>query len=288
MLAEWVESIAHRPANARIIVSSSSWDLFAPSGSGQAVKLKSIVRDALFPGHLRSPDPSAARGIIGLERWTRDIGDETVEAWWLPSRVPGRRPAVIFAHGNAELVDDWPDALDPLRTMGLHVLLPEFRGYGRSGGVPSQAAVVDDFAHFRSRLLARDDVDPERLVYIGRSLGGGVACALALRSPPRALVLLSAFSSARAMLRRYLVPGFLVDDAFDNLGAVSALRAPVWVVHGTRDDLVPPSHARALAHAAPRGRLTLYDAGHNDCPPDFGVFYQALRPFLAEAGVLTE
>jgi pimeloyl-ACP methyl ester carboxylesterase len=250
------------------------------------VKLKSIVRDALFPGHLRSPDPYALRGIIGLERWTRAIGDETVEALWLPARAPGRRPAVLFAHGNAELVEDWPDALDPLRTMGLHVLLPELRGYGRSGGEPSQDAVVDDFAYFRSRLVARDDVDPDRLVYIGRSLGGGVACALALRAPPRALVLLSTFSSARAMLRRYLVPGFLVDDPFDNLSAVAAMKSPVWVVHGTRDDLVPPSHARALVRAAPDGRLTLYDAGHNDCPPDFGAFFDELRAFLVTAGVL--
>jgi pimeloyl-ACP methyl ester carboxylesterase len=259
------------------------------------VRVKSIVRDALFPGHLRRPDPSAAAGIIGLERWKRDIGGETVEAWWLPaqpregarSRGPdGRRPVVLFAHGNAELVEDWPDALAPLRAMGVHVLLPELRGYGDSGGAPSQAAVVEDFACFRARLLEREDVDPDRLVYIGRSLGGGVACALSTLAPPRALVLLSTFTSARAMMRRYLVPGFLVEDPFDNLSAVASLECPVWVVHGTRDDLVPTSHGRALAEAAKRGRLTLYDAGHNDCPPDFGEFFRELRTFFVSAGVL--
>ncbi len=249
--------------------------------------LRRIVHDAFFPGHGRVPDPRAGEGVEGLERWERDIGGAVVEAWFVPSRAAGgRRPSVVFAHGNAELVDDWPDALAPLRANGVHVLLPEYRGYGRSGGTAGEAAIAEDFLDFVRRLEARPDVDPERIVYIGRSLGGGVACSLAVRRPPRALVLMSTFESARAMARRYLVPGFLVEDRFDNLDAVARLRVPLWIVHGTRDDLIPPSHARALARASSSAKLTFYDAGHNDCPPDWAVFYRELFEFFGEAGVL--
>jgi fermentation-respiration switch protein FrsA (DUF1100 family) len=58
------------------------------------------------------------------------------------------------------------------------------------------------------------------------------------------------------------------------------------VVHGRNDDLIPVDHGRALARAARHGKLTLYDAGHNDCPPDFEVFYRELRAFLTAASVL--
>lgn len=250
--------------------------------------LRKWVRNAFFPGHGRVPDPRAGRGVVGLERWERDLGEDSVEAWFIPSPAPGSepKPSVVFAHGNAELIDDWADALAPLGALGVHVLLPEYRGYGRSGGVAGEAAIAEDFLEFVRRLEERSDVDPERIVYVGRSLGGGVVCSLALRRAPRALVLMSTFTSARAMARRYLVPGFFVQDRFDNLHSVGRVGAPLWVVHGTRDDLIPPSHARALAQASPSSKLTFYDAGHNDCPPDWGVFYRDLAGFLREAGVL--
>jgi uncharacterized protein len=255
--------------------------------------LRRIVRDAFFPGQGRVPDPRAGLGIPGLERWERPIGDGFVEAWFVPAREAAeapagaaRRPTVVFAHGNAELIDDWADALAPLRGIGVNVLLPEYRGYGRSGGEASETSITEDYVSFCRRLRERPDVDPERIVYVGRSLGGGVVCSLMERIPPRALVLMSTFTSARAMARRYLVPGMFVPDRFDSLGAVSRSRLPIWVIHGTRDDLIPPSHGRALAAAANAAKLTLYDAGHNDCPPDWAVFYRELVDFLREAAVL--
>ncbi len=242
---------------------------------------------ALFPGHDRVPDPRAGEDVEGLERFRHDTADASAEAWFVPARAgTGKRPALVFCHGNAELIDDWTTALAPVSSLGVHLLLPEYRGYGRTRGTPSEIGITEDCVAFVGSLAERDDVDPDRLVFVGRSLGGGVACALARRIRPRALVLMSTFTSARAMARRYLVPGFLVDDRFDNLDAVRRLDVPLWVVHGTRDDLVPVSHARALASAARDARLSLYDAGHNDCPPDWGVFHRELAEHLVRAGVL--
>src|SRR5690606_34255575 len=102
-----------------------------------------------------------------------------VEAWLLPgdgvsAERPG--PAVVFAHGNAELIDHWPGALARYRRLGVSVVLPEYRGYGRSAGRPSESAIRDDLRALHARLSSHPMVDVTRLVYHGRSLGGGAVC----------------------------------------------------------------------------------------------------------------
>jgi pimeloyl-ACP methyl ester carboxylesterase len=238
----------------------------------------------LFPRHVRRAGrfPEIAGGV----RIARAIEGGEVEALFLPGRS-SPAPLVVFAHGNAELIDDWPSMLAPYRAMGCALLLPEYRGYGRSAGAPSERDLVDDFAWFVGRALARDDVDAERLVYHGRSLGGGVVTALALRRPPRAMVLTSTFASAADLFASYFVPRFLVLDPFDNEAAFAKLDLPILLAHGRRDGLVPYSHAERLERAARDATLVTYDADHNDCPPDEVEFFERVRVFLERAGVLS-
>jgi hypothetical protein len=91
----------------------------------------------------------------------------------------------------------------------------------------------------------------------------------------------STFTSAADLARQaYFVPRFLMLDRFDNLATVRELEAPVLVVHGSHDRLIPPAHGRALAKAAERGTYLAYDAGHNDCPPDWARFFDDVERFL--------
>jgi hypothetical protein len=124
---------------------------------------------------------------------------------------------------------------------------------------------------------ARPDVDAERIVGYGRSLGGGAVCALSRERRLAALVLESTFTSVRSMARRFGLPRFLVRDPFDNASAVRAFEGPILLVHGERDEIVAPRHARALLAAARRAELYLSRCGHNDCPRP----WDALRRFLA-------
>jgi len=114
----------------------------------------------------------------------------------------------------------------------------------------------------------RGEVDPERIVVLGRSVGGGPASILVQRRPVAALVLSSAFTGIRAYARRYLLPAFLVRHPFDNLAVVRAYEGPILVQHGTRDGTVPFVHGEQLAAAARDGEFLRYDCGHNDCPWD--------------------
>src|SRR5579859_2501538 len=177
----------------------------------------------LFPGTMLGA-PSEPPRVQGLERLALPSSEGNVEAFYLPAfetSARGPAPAVIFAHGNGEIIDQWAAPLEPYRAMGIGVLLPEYRGYGRSEGTPSEAAITEDFVGFYDLLVRRGDVDPSRIVLHGRSLGGGAVCALARHRPAAALVLESTFTSVPDVARRWLVPGALLVSRFDTIGRAS-------------------------------------------------------------------
>ncbi len=242
-----------------------------------------LIFPALFVGSPQFPSPSTP-----MERLWVDIPGARVEGWLLlsPTAEGKRKPLVLFAHGNGELIDIWPETFQSLTRRGLHVLLVEYPGYGRSTGKPSQKSITEALCAAYDRIVARSDVDPSRIILMGRSIGGGAACAVAAERPSAALVLLSTFTSLRPFARRYLAPSFLLRDPFDNLAVVSSYRGPVLIVHGKHDTVVPYSHGKALAEAARSGWLITYDADHNDCPPDWEVFFDALTDFLKGVHVL--
>jgi len=267
------------------------WSLLAVlvvAGLGYLV-LNALQRAVLFPSYATRAQRNAGDGVAGLERLWIEGDQGRVEAWLLPGEgvspeAPG--PAVIFAHGNAELIEHWPEVMGRYRRMGVSVLLPEYRGYGRSEGTPSEEGITEDFVAFYDLLVARPEVDPGRVVFHGRSLGGGAVCALAKHRPPAAFVLQSTFTSVTAVASRWFVPRFLVRDRFESIDVLRGTDAPVLIVHGRRDTLIPVSHAHDLERATRRARLVLYDADHNDCPPDWESFWRDVEGFLGEAGVL--
>ncbi len=238
----------------------------------------SLQRRFIFPGAFINAEPNAGDDIPGLERVWVEHTEGRSEAWFLAALGKDPAPVVIFAHGNGELIDYWPQVLHRYRELGYHVLLPEYRSYGRSGGSPSQDAIVNDFTKFYDLVAARADVSG--FVFHGRSLGGGVVCALSQVRAASHLVLESTFTSMSDMLALWMVPSFLVADPFDNIKAVQAFTRPVLVLHGSHDSLVPPSHGRRLAEEAQNGQLVMFDADHNDFPPDRDAYWAAIDDFL--------
>ncbi|MBU0986072.1 MAG: alpha/beta hydrolase [Proteobacteria bacterium] len=247
-----------------------------------------LQRQMMFPRGLIEV-PSEDPHIAGLERIWIETGFGKVEAWFLPpleNRDSGPAAAVIFAHGNGELIDFWPEELCKFNRLGIGVLLVEYPGYGRSAGSPSQDSIEETFAVAYDVLVARQDVDAARIILFGRSLGGGAVCALAAQRPSSALILMSTFISARSFASRYLVPEFLVRDPFDNMGVVANYPKPILIMHGKFDEVIPYQHGAALYQAAQKGKMITYNSGHNDCPPRWDNFWQDVELFLREAGVI--
>lgn len=248
-----------------------------------------IQRSILFPRSMVDV-PVTALTTPDTEVIYLESPQGSVEAWFIPGKgvsdqSPG--PVVIFAHGNGELIDHWPYELGAYTDMGISVLLPEFRGYGRSAGNPSQKAIAQDYAAFYDLIIQRPEVDASRVVIHGRSIGGGVAAQLADDRPSAALILQSSPSSIRRIAARFLIPWFMVRDPFHAVPVVRDYPNPVLVMHGSHDRVVPPSHATRLSDAAthPDSRLILYDTDHNTIPPS-ATYWDDIEQFLKDAGVL--
>ena len=247
-----------------------------------------MQRKVMFPRGLIEV-PKENPDISGLEQIWIDTGFGKVETWFLPpvaKQGSAPVPAVIFAHGNGELIDFWPQELKNFNRIGIGVLLVEYPGYGRSDGSPSQVSIAETFMAAYDALVERQDVDASRIILFGRSLGGGAVCTLASVRPSAALILMSTFTSARAFAPKYLAPKFLIRDPFDNLTAVKAYPGPVLVMHGKFDEVVPYRHGVSLHQAARQGKMITYHSGHNDCPPRWDVFWQDMESFLLKIGVL--
>lgn len=243
----------------------------------------------MFPRYMIGTPTDAENRISGLEKLWIDTRHGKVEAWFLPA-VSGQNaapaPAVIFAHGNAELIDFWPQELKKFTNLGMGLLLVEYPGYGRSKGTPSQKSITDTFIAAYDVLIKRKDVDPSRIILFGRSIGGGAVCGLAANRPSKALILMSTFTSAKSYAPKYLVPKFLVRDPFDNLSTVKTYTGSVLVIHGKYDNIIPYKHGLALCRAAKHCKMISYDCAHNDCPPNWDSFWQFLELFLHEAGII--
>ncbi len=206
-----------------------------------------------------------------------------VEAWYLPAAgasAEHKVPAVIYFHGNGEIIDWCPDRVRGWTQRGYAVLLPEYRGYGRSGGAPSQAAIMADAQRFYDLLAARPEIDPSRIIIHGRSLGGGAACQLAAARPCAGLVLESTFTSVASMSWTLGVPPFIVRHPFRNDRILATFEKPVLLMHGTDDTLIPPAHSQRL-HELCRGSMFVrLPGGHNDFPQDWGHYWAAVDSFL--------
>lgn len=254
-------------------------------------------RSVIFPGQYR-PAPSAIHLSEGMEQlWIEHDGAkvEVLLLAPLPSKEsgkdaqhsPAKHPAIIYTHGNGELIDDWLSELRPYREVGCYVVLVEFPGYGRSTGKPSEAAIAEVVTRVYDQLSARPDIDPTKIVAHGRSMGGGAACLLAARRPVAALILESTYTSICAMAGRMGLPGFMCSDPFDNLQVVTEWQKPLLILHGTRDRVVPYSHGAALAAANPAATfITWQDVDHNDYPAPISRSWPEVRVFLERAGVL--
>lgn len=243
-------------------------------------------RHLIFPRYAVEP-MGDVRAPAGVEVVWLETDYGRMEGWYLPpSGEDTPAPALIVAHGNAEnLASSFPD-FRAAETLGMAVLVIEYPGYGRSAGSPSESSIAATMVAAHDFLVGREEIDRDRIVGIGRSLGGGAVCTLVERRPLAAMVLVSTFTSVRKFARHYLAPGWLVRDPFDNLAAIGRFDGPVLVIHGRFDDMIGPENGSALAERAVESRLIFYDCGHNDMPPDYGRFWKDIEAFLREAKIL--
>jgi uncharacterized protein len=193
----------------------------------------------------------------------------TLNGWFFAAAGPSRRTTVIVFNGNAGNRAHRVPLAAALHRHGLQVLLVDYRGYGDNPGTPSQTGLARDSRAARAYLANRPDVDPSRLVYFGESLGTAVAVDLAVEHPPAVLVLRSPFTSMSDVGQYhypFLPVRLLLRDRFATIAEIQRIQAPLLVIAGGRDRIVPVESSRRVYDAAIglKTFLLIPDADHND------------------------
>jgi fermentation-respiration switch protein FrsA (DUF1100 family) len=214
------------------------------------------------------PDPLAV-DLKGTTAVTFSTSDGLMlNGWFITPAQPARFTLIVFNGNGGNRAHRAPLAR-ALAAEGFAVLLFDYRGYGGNPGSPTEPGLNADARAALDYLLRRPDVDTKRLVYFGESLGSAVAVELAVDHPPAALILRSPFTSAVDVGQfhyRLLPVRWLMRDRFLSIDRIAHVRAPVLVIAGDRDGIVPVNHSRRLFDAAnaPKSLVIVSGADHND------------------------
>lgn len=208
-----------------------------------------------------------AYGIHPQEIWLTTSDGVKLNAYFLAA--PDSSKVLLWFHGNAENIGMGLDHLRVLERLGVNVMELDYRGYGKSEGSPNEAGVYRDADAAYLYLTASRKFAPKDIYIYGHSLGGAVAVDLASRSDCGGLIVESSFTSVPDMARHvYRVPfaRYLPRSRFDSLAKIARVKAPVLVIHGTRDGVIPFEMGRRLYEAArePKSFMPVEGAEHDD------------------------
>lgn len=240
-----------------------------------------------FPERALTATPAQAGLAYEPVRFTSADG-VALSGWFIPA--PKARATLLFCHGNAGNISHRLESIRQFHQLGLNVFIFDYRGYGASEGVPTEAGTYRDAEAARRYLVEARGVAPEHIVYFGRSLGAAIAAWLATQHPPRALIVESAFTSVPdfgAEIYPWLPVRLIARLRYPTREYLRSVQAPVLVVHSRDDEIVSFRHAEKLYESAnsPKELLEIR-GGHNDGFLVSGAQYtRRLDDFLRRAGL---
>jgi pimeloyl-ACP methyl ester carboxylesterase len=220
----------------------------------------------------------AARFPAAKEIFVEAADGTRLHAWFLKSGPD----LVLYFGGNAEQVS-WMLEAAAVETPGISWLLTDYRGYGASQGSPSESNLVSDAILWHQYAIHQLHV--KQVFAFGRSLGSGVAVALAARRPLAGVMLVTPFDSLTAVAQHYypyLPVKWMLRHRFDSIALAPRLEVRMLCLIAERDEVIPPAHAERLYEAwgGPKRKLVLTGAQHNDTDSS-PAFWRAIRSFLS-------
>jgi fermentation-respiration switch protein FrsA (DUF1100 family) len=210
-------------------------------------------------------------GLRFSDVWFTAADGVQIHGWYCPSENP--RAFVLYAHGNAGNVTHRADVMRLLQDrLRVSTLIFDYRGYGRSEGVPTVEGILNDARAARTFLAQHAGIQESDVVLIGNSLGGAVAVQLAVENRPRALVLESTFSSLKDIAsHHYPALAWLVSaKKLNSAEQIASYQGPLLQCHGDADRTIPFTLGAKLFAAAnePKEFVRIPNGDHNDWLPD--------------------
>jgi uncharacterized protein len=210
-----------------------------------------------------------------------------LRGWLVDGPARGPWPLVIYFGGNAEEVS-W---LVPefSRVPAWAALLVNYRGYGLSQGRPAEPTLYRDALALYDHAIQRADIDPRRIVAVGRSLGTGVATYLASQRPVAGVVLISPYDSLVEVARAaypFLPVNLILRHRFESAARAPSIHAPLLALAAAQDDIIRPERSRQLARAwgGPIRLEVLTGVDHNTIQ-SHSDYWPLIFAFLAERDV---
>jgi fermentation-respiration switch protein FrsA (DUF1100 family) len=230
----------------------------------------------------------AAEWELPLEDvWFRASDGVKLHGWFVPAE--GSATTMLWCHGNAGNIIHRLENLAGLHRRGLAVFIFDYRGYGRSEGVPSEPGLYRDALAAYQVLTRQRGIAPERIVVFGRSLGAPVAAQLAATQPVAGVILETPPVSVAEMVKAHygaLPLHLLLSARFDLPARLPHIHAPVLVIHGDRDRVVPFAHGRRVYELAnePKAFYAIPGADHHDTYLVGGEpYFERVLTFIREA-----
>lgn len=210
-----------------------------------------------------------------------------LNGWFIPR--PGARATLVWFHGNAGNIGHRVENIKLLHDkVKVNIFIFDYRGYGRSAGSVSEEGTYRDGAAALAFVHQRLGIAADQLIIFGRSLGAAVAVEMALRFPCQGVILETPFTSIRDMAKTVLpiLPiGAILQTRFDVVGKVGKIKAPLLVLHGDRDEVVPYEQGKQVFAAAQGAKefYTINGANHNDTYRVGGdAYFDRLHSFIAK------
>jgi uncharacterized protein len=197
-----------------------------------------------------------------------------------------KRGIVIYFHGNTRSIKGWAKYSRDFTKHGYDVLMIDYRGFGKSKGKRSEEALKKDAQHVYNKMRYDLNYAENQIIIYGRSLGSGFAAKLASSNKPKALILDAPYYSFSHLTNRYLpfLPvSMLLRFKIRTDQWLKYCRSPIYIIHGTKDRLIPLSSSVRLAKVAPLNTvlLPIYGGGHNNLP-DFEEYHRVLKDILLD------
>ena len=252
---------------------------------------KFIEKGLIF--HPGKSNDTATPDIYGIEY--DDVIFQTedglnLHGWFIPGKKSSPDEdlhTLLWFHGNAGNINHRLGNIKMLHErVPVNVFIIDYRQYGRSEGKISEKGTYIDAGAALAHLHSRKEINQEKIIFFGRSLGSAVAVELALKEKCRALILETPFTSILEMGKKlypFLPVSLLLKTKYDSLSKIRNIKVPILIMHGDKDDLVPFEHGKRLYDMAnePKEFYTIPGAGHNDTHIVGGdEYFDVIRNFV--------
>ena len=207
-------------------------------------------------------------------------GNIKLHGWYLPHAHP--KAIILYLHGNTgNVTNTYQDLLKLHDRLSASVMTFDYEGFGKSTGAPEENNMINDAKAVRDWLAQKEQVQPYDILLFGRSLGGGVAIALASKFGAKGLIIVSSFLSLPDTIKYHypiLFPRLLMHNEFDSIHNIASYHGQLLMIHGKKDELIPLQHAKKLFDVANSAkRFMQVDEGQHFSPISNEVYSTMLN-----------